>query len=145
MKKELKDKHFIKKPIYPGGVKAMQIFLTKEKKYPKEALKNKIEGTVHVRYTIGHQGKVIRTKIIAGLGHGCDQEAERIVKLLEFKVPRSRNARVQYHKTVHIHFKLPKQVVKTTKIVYTQSKGTQEEKESKESSKGKGYHYQIKW
>jgi protein TonB len=30
MKKSKKDKHFIKKPVYPGGTNAMKEFISKE-------------------------------------------------------------------------------------------------------------------
>ena len=141
MKKELKDKHFIKKPEYPGGVKAMQAFLAKNKQYPQAALSSGIEGTVHLRYTINHKGRVVKTKIVAGIGYGCDEEAVRIVKLLKFNVPPSYKARVQYHKTIHIHFKLPKQ--KKATINYSLSRKT--DKKETQEEKDRSYNYQIKW
>ena len=143
MKKEIKDKHFIKKPFYPGGDKAIKEFIRKHKRYPKEALDKKIEGTVSIRYTINYRGNVVRVKILAGLGHGCDEEASRIVKLLKFKVPKTRKARVQFQKNMHIHFKLPKLVQKTTKIVYTATKEKKEEK-PKPNRSGSLY-YKIEW
>jgi len=67
MQKERKDKHFIKKPIYPGGLKAMRALIRKELKYPKEALESKIEGTVYLRYNIDYKGKVTSSKILSGI------------------------------------------------------------------------------
>ncbi len=141
MKKNLTDKNFVKKPFYPGGMKAMKAFLAKEKKYPQEALEKGIEGTVHIRYTIDRRGRVIKTQVIAGLGHGCDEEAQRVVGLLRFEVPPTRKVKVQYHKTIHIHFKLPTQ--QTTRFVYTQSKEGDRSEDTKED--GSSYHYQIRW
>lgn len=109
MQKEKKEKHFIKKPIYPGGKKAMQAFITQHLKYPQEALSEKIEGTVVLKYTVNHQGKVIETKVISSLGHGCDEEAERVVQLLQFEVPNNRGLKVLHHLNIQIHFRLPKQ------------------------------------
>ena len=142
MKREKKEKHFIQKPSYPGGVKAMQEFLRKNKKYPKEALKHKIEGTVSIRYTINHQGNVVKTKVVAGLGYGCDGEAQRIVGLLKFEIPKTRKLRVLYHKTVHIHFKLPKKTKQETKIVYTSS---EQKKNDQEKPSSGSYSYKIEW
>ncbi|MBX2815937.1 MAG: TonB family protein, partial [Saprospiraceae bacterium] len=68
MKKEVKPKHFIHKPEYPGGIKAMRRFLAEQQQYPAEALAQRIEGTVQLRYTIDHSGTVIRTKVISGVG-----------------------------------------------------------------------------
>lgn len=111
MKKERKDHQFIKKPYYEGGMTALKNFIKKNLTYPPSALQQKIEGTVFIRYTINYKGKVIDTKIISGIGHGCDEEAIRLVKLLEFKVPKNRNVKAIFHKNLQIHFRLP-----TTKI-----------------------------
>ena len=80
MKKERKDKHFIKKPIYPGGLKAMRAFIAKHKKYPPAAEENNIEGVVRVKYDIDYKGNVVGTQVQSSLGYGCDEEALRAVK-----------------------------------------------------------------
>ena len=63
MKKQRKPKHFIKKPVYPGGLKAMRKFISKELKYPKEALENKKEGIVRIKYDINYKGEVFDTYV----------------------------------------------------------------------------------
>jgi len=109
MSKERKDDHFIKKPIYVGGTAAFKKFIKNNLKYPKEALKNKIEGTVLVRYDIDYKGKVTDAKVKKGIGYGCDEEAMRVVKLLKFEVPKGpRKLRVAFHKENKINFRLPK-------------------------------------
>jgi len=108
MKKERKDHQFIKKPYYEGGITAMKNFITKNLSYPSAALQKKIEGTVYIRYTINYKGKVVDTKIVTGIGHGCNEEAIRLVKLLEFNVPKNRNLKAVFHKSLQIHFRLPK-------------------------------------
>lgn len=112
MQKEKKDKHFIQKPSYEGGPKAMRAFIGNNLRYPKEAIKNKIEGTVSLNFTINYLGKVTEVKIISGLGHGCDEEAIRVVKLLKFKVAKTRKMKVKFHKNLNIHFRKPKQAAK---------------------------------
>jgi len=57
MKKERKDKDFIKAPYLEGGKAALEAFVKKELRYPKEALEAKVEGTVSVRYTVDYKGK----------------------------------------------------------------------------------------
>ncbi len=109
MKKAKKDKHFIKKPVYPGGLKAMREFIAKEMKYPKEALKYKKEGIVKIKFDIDYKGKVFDSIILSSLGYGCDEEAERIVKLLKFNVEKTRKMKVVFHKSLQIKFKLPKE------------------------------------
>ena len=108
MQKERKDKNFIKKPVYPGGPTAMRQFIREHLVYPKDALEHRIEGTVTLKYTIDHKGKVIDTHVVAGLGHGCDEEAQRLVRLFRFEVAKSRGVKVTFQKDIHIHFRLPK-------------------------------------
>jgi len=141
MAKERKDKHFIKKPIYEGGLRAMRQFISAQLQYPKEALKEKIEGTVYIKYTINHLGRVVATKVISSIGYGCDEEAERIVRLLLFKVAKTRGVKVTFHRNIQIHFRLPKQKrVQKTSIVYTYSKN---KKEDQNEQPNNGYHYSV--
>ena len=113
MKKERKPKHFIKRPVYPGGLKAMREFISKELKYPEEALELGKEGVVRIKYDIDYKGNVFDTHILSGMGYGCDEEAERIVRLLKFEVEKTRKVKVVFHKSIQIRFKLP--VVKKQK------------------------------
>jgi len=114
MDKTSRDKRFIRKPIYSGGQKAYKAFIKQQLVYPQEAMDQRVEGFVQLKYDINHLGKVISAKIISSLGHGCDEEAIRIVKLLEFEIPKGpRKLKVTFHKTVRIHFKIP---VKQAKI-----------------------------
>lgn len=117
MKKEKKDKDFVKSAYYEGGKAALEAFVKKELRYPKEALAAKTEGTVSVRYTVDYKGNVIEANIISGIGHGCDEEALRIVKSLKFKVPNEGRIKSKYSRKLHIHFRLPgsPQVIPSTK------------------------------
>ena len=107
MKKERKDKDFIKSAYYEGGKSALEAFVKKELRYPKDALAAKIEGTVSVRYTVDYKGKVVDAHTISGIGHGCDEEALRIVRSLVFKVPNDGKIKSKYTRKLHIHFRLP--------------------------------------
>lgn len=102
-----KEKLLLKGPVYPGGQKAMLLFIQNNLCYPPKAIELKVEGTVRIRFGIDHQGKVFKSQIIGGIGHGCDEEAQRLVGLLVFIVPKSYKLRVHYHRTLNIHFKLP--------------------------------------
>ncbi|MEM6967082.1 MAG: energy transducer TonB [Bacteroidota bacterium] len=147
MQKERKGKHFIKKPIYEGGLKAMRAFIQQHKTYPKAALENKIEGTVYLKYTIDYQGKVIATKVIKSLGYGCDEEAVRVVQLLKFKVPKNRGVRVKFGKDIQIHFRLPKEEKlspqPTTQINYVITPTSKPKESSQKEQQGGGYTIRI--
>ena len=100
----------------------MKAFIARELKYPQEALDKKIEGVSRVRFTIDKNGNVTKTQVMVHLGHGCDEEAERVVKLFKFNVPKNRKINVHFHKTINIRFKLPKKPV--IKLVYEQKEKT---------------------
>jgi TonB family protein len=107
MKKERKDKDFVKAAYFEGGRAGIEAYVKKELRYPKEALEAKVEGTVSVRYTVDYKGKVIEASIIAGLGHGCDEEALRIIRSMQFRVPNDGKIKSKYSNKLHIHFRLP--------------------------------------
>lgn len=100
---------FISQPQYPGGPKALTQFLYAHLRYPPEALEAGIEGTVLLEYAIDYQGKVVDTRILQGLGHGCDEEAARVVRLLVFDVGKNRGMKVLFHRKARIQFKKPVQ------------------------------------
>ena len=148
----------ISKPVYPGGNKAMNKFVREQLQYPAAALKQKVEGTVTIRYSLDYRGKVVATRVKSGIGHGCDEEAVRVVKLLKFTVPQSSKKKVRIHQDINIHFKLPK--VKKKKvatqpppsaqgqsmmITYTTTKSVEGKPEEKPKDDGGGYGYTISW
>ena len=159
MPKKTKDKKFIKKPTYIGGLKAMRQFIAKEMRYPKSALDQKIEGSVFLKYEVDYKGEVIASRVLSSLGYGCDEEAKRIVSKLKFYVGKNpRKLRIKFNKSIRIKFRLPKKKVKTVtvkphvkkeapsnaprKIVYTVTPSPKK-KENPKSNSG-GYRYTIK-
>jgi TonB family protein len=146
MAKEKKEKHFVQKPIYPGGPQALRAFVTQNLRYPKGALKERAEGTVVIRYTINHKGAVTDTKVISSLHKDCDAEAVRLVKLLKFRVPKQkRPGKIQFHKSIKIHFKPPKpqSAQKKANIAYEVVPGPDQEAEKEKGKGGGGYSYTI--
>lgn len=113
LKKEKKDNSFIKKPYFEGGDKALIEFILKHLQYPIEAKNLKIQGIVVVRCDIDYKGSIHHVQVLKGIGHGCDEEALRIAKLIEFKVPKSpRGLKVTFHKDLRIPFQLIKETPK---------------------------------
>ena len=144
MKKERKDKSFIKKPVYPGGMEAMRTFIKNEMAYPPEARKNKISGVVKLRYTVDYKGNVIDVKLVKSIGFGCDEEAERIVRLFKFKVAKNLKGKVQFHKTINIHFQYHEEKETTVAHSISYQYQTTSNKTDEDDPQG-GYHYQINW
>ena len=109
MQKKRKDNQFIKQAYFEGGNTAFRKFVASHLKYPEEANKNNLEGIVHLKIDIDHKGKVTGAKVMRGIGHGCDKEAIRVIKLAKYVVPDNpRKTRVLFHKNVRIQFKKPK-------------------------------------
>lgn len=114
MDKERKDQSFIKKPVFPGGPKAMKEFVSKNLKYPVEAAKVGFEGNVRLKYEINYKGEVMKVKVVTPIGYGCDEEAVRVVKLFKFQVPKNpRKLKVKFSRTITIHFRKPKKKTKS--------------------------------
>lgn len=117
-------------PQYRGGKKALLKFIQDNLKYPEEALNSKIEGIVEISYVVNGLGKVIETKVIKGIGHGCDEEAVRLVKSLVFEKVYNRGLNTKTNRSIKIDFRLPRkkpislnyQVVKEKKSTPLKSK-----------------------
>lgn len=156
MKKEKKQKSFLDKPFYEGGNKALRTFVDANLVYPEKVLKEGIKGTVVIRYTINHKGEVIETKVLSGIGHGCDEAAQSVVKKLKFQVGTYRNIKVLFHKTIKIHFhaKVAKKKVAPPKnpalipthksLNYTVTKSSSTAPETAKPKAKPSYSYTIK-
>ena len=136
----MKKPKIVHQPYYAGGTEAMTAYLQEHLAYPAEALEARVEGSVHLRYDIDHRGRVVGTEVISGIGYGCDEEAERLVRGMRFVIPKKvRGLRIQYHKTLKVNFHLPPAPEATVAPVTTGlsyslvSKGTP----------GQSYQYQI--
>lgn len=116
-----KPKHkddFLHLPEYPGGNKAIQQFIAANLRYPEKALENKVEGTVLVSYRIGFDGSTGEIKVLKGIGHGCDEEAVRVVKLLQFSTQNNHGMKVTTVRKIRIHFKLPARPAQGMAVTY---------------------------
>ena len=111
----------------------MDEFIKKHLRYPEEAMENKIEGTVAVEVDIDVFGKVSGAKVKHGIGYGCDEEATRLVQLLQFDKKRYKGMHVVFHKTINIHFRL-----------HEASKPIELSYQYKEKAVGNVYNYTIK-
>jgi TonB family protein len=98
----------LKMPVYPGGNKAFQEFISKNVRYPKEAEDANIDGSVIVGYEITDDGMVQNPHIIKGLGYGCDEEAIRVIGLLRYEKVRNKRVVVKLTAKTTIHFNLNK-------------------------------------
>ena len=100
-------KNFLKLPRYMGGSKTFKEFIVNNLQYPKEAMEAGVEGSVVVGFEINDNGDVVSPHVLKGLGHGCDEEALRLVRMLSYEKVRNRGVRVKVTTKIKIMFKLP--------------------------------------
>lgn len=125
----------------------MRQFIRENLKYPKEALEKSIEGDVVVKYKVNNKGDVFDAVVEHGIGYGCDEEALRLVGLLEYEGVKNRGVRVTSNSRMKIPFRLPKKTkAPKMKMIYTEKpKAPKPSGESKpEEKKPQSYTYTIK-
>ncbi|MFC5284565.1 energy transducer TonB [Pedobacter alpinus] len=68
-------------PSFKGGMETFGKFLTKNLRYPPNARKDNIQGRVYIQFIIKKDGTLSESKILKGIGGGCDEEALRVINL----------------------------------------------------------------
>lgn len=74
---------------FPGGAKALMIFLGNHIQYPAECKEKTIQGRVTVKFIIDESGKIICPYILKSLHPLMDEEVLRVIKLMPDWVPES--------------------------------------------------------
>ena len=89
-------------PIPVGGIKAIQDNLV----YPEHALRYGLEGIVTLTSRISIDGNVINTKVLKGIGLGCDEAAQVAVKKTKFEPAQNEGKIVESYVTLNVEFKI---------------------------------------
>lgn len=63
-----------------GGKSAFSDYLSNAIRYPTEALRNKTEGRVTVRFIVEPDGRLTNFEVVRGIGSGCDEELIRAIQ-----------------------------------------------------------------
>ncbi|MBN2236265.1 MAG: M56 family metallopeptidase [Bacteroidales bacterium] len=95
-------------PIFEGGMEALIDYISSELKYPDQAKLDGVEGKVMVSFTVEKDGSISNTKIIKGIGAGCDEEALRVCESMPNWIPgiTSSGEKAKVSMTLPINFKL---------------------------------------
>ncbi|HLS71320.1 MAG TPA: TonB family protein [Chitinophagaceae bacterium] len=94
-------------PEFPGGEAAMYRYIQRNVKYPTEARRNQIEGTVYVEFVVKPDGSISNVRAIRGPGGGLQEEAVRVVKSMpSWKPGRQNNRAVSVLFSIPINFTL---------------------------------------
>ena len=100
-----KDKIFIsveQNPEFAGGMNALLKFLQKNLRYPTPAVNANVGGKVYMQFVVGQDGNISKVDVLKGIGFGCDEEAQRVVKLMPKWSPGRQSGRA-----VAVKFTLP--------------------------------------
>lgn len=117
--KQKKAKKFLEQPQYPGGKKALRDFIKSHLQYPEDAIAQRVEGVVTVAYQVDDTGVVENPVVVKGLTPSCNEEALRLVKLLQYGQAHNRGIRLKANCKINIHFKLAPVTPKEITISYS--------------------------
>lgn len=71
-----------RRPAFPGGQEALDVYIENNLKYPKTAVDNNFEGEVLVYFKVDQLGNISEVKILEGICNACDQEVIRIIEAM---------------------------------------------------------------
>jgi TonB family protein len=91
-----------KMPSIIGGMKSVY----KKLIYPELAKTEKIEGKVTVKVYVDENGNIDATKILKGLGYGCDETAEKAIRTSKFSPAKQDGKNVKAQVNIFVQFKL---------------------------------------
>jgi protein TonB len=80
-------------PLFPGGDAALLKYIAENLRYPAEAIENKIQGKVILRFVVTPEGSVDRIGILRGINTLLDEEAIRVVSSLPKWNPGKQNGK----------------------------------------------------
>ena len=90
-----------KQPEYPGGLQKFYAYLGRNIKYPKQAWKDKIQGSVFLSFIVEKTGEITEVAVIRGVREDIDLEAVRVVS----NSPKW-NPGIQFGKPVRIKYNI---------------------------------------
>ena len=93
-------------PTPEGGMEAFYKFVGKELRYPAQANRMGVEGRVFVQFVVDESGNVSEVKAVKGIGHGCDEEAVRVIKQTKWNPGKQRGRAVKVRMIMPVLFKL---------------------------------------
>ena len=89
-------------PTFALGQVALLKYLEQNISYPQIAKENGVEGMVIVQMIVERDGSLSNVHVIKGIGAGCDEEAERVVRSMPKWTPGFQNG-----EPVRVQFNLP--------------------------------------
>lgn len=107
---EVADEIFqiVEDPATPkGGYEAFYEYVSKNMRYPAQARRMGIEGTVYVQFVVEKDGSITDVQAVRGIGAGCDEEAVRVIQQQpNWNPPKQRGKPVRQRIILPIKFQL---------------------------------------
>ena len=93
-------------PVFTGGDQAYYAYLRQNAHYPAGALEQNLAGAVYVGFVVDEQGRICDAEVVKGCGHGFDEEALRVIRLMPWWQPgRVASRPVRVARTLRIVFR----------------------------------------
>ena len=90
-----------------GGLSTFYKHIGNNMRYPREARQAGIEGKVFVQFVVDEYGQITQTKVLRGIGGGCDEEAVRVLQEAPEWIPGTTDGQaVDVRMVIPITFKL---------------------------------------
>ncbi|MBN2727714.1 MAG: energy transducer TonB [Bacteroidales bacterium] len=94
-------------PEFSSGQKGLGDYIRGNLSYPREALDAKVEGIVIASFIVEKDGSISNIGIVKGLGHGCDEEVVRLIKMMPNWTPGQKDGKaVRVKLTIPVQFNL---------------------------------------
>ncbi len=94
-------------PAFPGGILALNDYLSRAMSYPEQAVRDSVEGRVYIGFVVEPDGNLSQLTVLRGIGSGCDEEAVRLVgEMPPWKPGRLNGEAVRVSKTLPVVFSL---------------------------------------
>jgi TonB family protein len=89
-------------PQFPGGIDSLIKFVSKNLIYPEDAVINKVQGQVNVRFVVGKEGIISNAEVVKSLSASCDSAALAVVRRMPDWIPGKDKG-----KAVDVFYRLP--------------------------------------
>lgn len=89
-------------PSFPGGLEALNKFLSDNIRYPIIAQESGIQGKVIIKFVVSRTGDIMDIQVLRGVDTSLDREAVRVVQSMPKWIPGK-----QKGKAVSVYFTLP--------------------------------------
>lgn len=100
------DKQIV--PGIPNGMSGLPTYIGREMRYPAEAFRYSLDGTVKLEFIVEPTGSISNMQVIEDVGGGCTDEAMRLLYRIPWSPGLKNGHRVRSVLQVSIRFDLPK-------------------------------------